>query len=66
MALRLGMQHWGREPCQNCSNYDSGLTLAYFTARLNLIPYAVICQKILKCSFSITIKAKMVIPAMYV
>ena len=44
MALNLGMQHWVHEYYQVCSNDDSGLTLTYFTARLNLVPYAFIWE----------------------
>ena len=29
---------------QVCSNDDAGLTLTYFTARSNLVPYAFVCE----------------------
>ena len=29
-----------------CSNDDSGLTLIYFTARSNLVPYAFVREKV--------------------
>ena len=39
MTLKVGMQHRVLEYCQVCSNDDTGLTLTYFTARSNLVPY---------------------------
>ena len=45
MTLKLGMHHRVLEYYQVCSNDDSGLTLTYFTARLNLVPYAFECKK---------------------
>ena len=38
MSLKVGMQHRVLE-------YYSELTLTYFTARSNLVPYAFICEK---------------------
>ena len=35
-----------------CSNYDPGLTLTYFTARSNLVPYAFIWDKDKTMDFS--------------
>ena len=35
MTLKLGMQHWLLE----YSNDNPGLTLTYFTARSNLVPF---------------------------
>ena len=35
MTLGLGIKRWGYGPYQVCSNDYSGLTLTYFTARLN-------------------------------
>ena len=40
MTLKLSMQVRVLEYYQDCSNDDPGLTLAYFTARSNLVPYA--------------------------
>ena len=40
MILKLVMQHWVLEYYQVCSNDDPGLNLTYFTARSNLVPYA--------------------------
>ena len=40
MTLKVGMQHLMLEYYQVCSNDDPGLTLTYFTARSNLVPYA--------------------------
>ena len=45
MALKLGMQHRVLEYYQVCSNNDPGLTLTYFTARSNLVPYAFVWEK---------------------
>ena len=33
ISKKLGMQHWGLQPFIVCSNYDTGVTLTYFTAR---------------------------------
>ena len=40
MTLKVGMRHRVLEYYQICSNDDPGLTLTYFTARSNLVPYA--------------------------
>ena len=40
MTLKVCMQRWVLENFQICSNDDPELTLIYFTARSNLIPYA--------------------------
>ena len=40
MTLKVGMQHLVLEYYQVCSNANLGLTLSYFTARSNLVPYA--------------------------
>ena len=45
MTLNLGMHHWVLEYYQVCSNDDPGLTMTYFTARLNLVPYAFVWEK---------------------
>ena len=45
MTLKLGMQHRVLEYYQICSNDDPGLTLTYFTARSNLVPYAFVWEK---------------------
>ena len=45
MTLKLGMQHWVLKYYQVCSNADPGLTLTYFTARSNLVPYAFVWEK---------------------
>ena len=39
------MQHWLLEYYQVCSNDDPELTLTYFTARSNLVPYAFVWEK---------------------
>ena len=55
MTLKLGMQHQVLEYYKICSNDDSGLTLTYFTARSNLVPYAFIWEKCKTMDFSETI-----------
>ena len=45
MTLKLGMLHQVLEYNQVCSNDDPGLTLTYFTARPNLVPYAFVQEK---------------------
>ena len=55
MILKLGMQHGVLEYYQVCSNDDPGLTLTYFTARSNLVPYAFIWEKGKTMDFSETI-----------
>ena len=55
MTLKLGMQHWVLKYYQVCSNYDPGLTLTYFTARSNLVPYAFVWGKGRTMDFSETI-----------
>ena len=55
MTLKVGMQHRVLEYFQICSNDDTGLTLTYFTARSNLIPYAFVWEKGKIMDFSETI-----------
>ena len=45
MTLKLGMQHRVHKYYQVCSNDDPGLTLIYFMARSNLLPYAFVWEK---------------------
>ena len=45
MTLKLGMLHWVHEYYQICSNDDPWLTLTYFMARSNLVPYAFVWEK---------------------
>ena len=45
MTLKLGVQHRVLEYYQTCSNDVPGLTLTYFTARSNLVPYAFVWEK---------------------
>ena len=45
MTLKLSMQQRVFECCHVCSNDDPGLTLTYFTARSNLVPYAFVWEK---------------------
>ena len=45
MTLNVGMQHWVLGYYQVCSNDDPEMTLAYFTARSNLDPYAFVSVK---------------------
>ena len=46
MTLGLGMQHWGLGPNRVCSNDDLCLTMTFFMARSNLLPYAFILENI--------------------
>ena len=55
MILKLGMHHRVLEYYQFCSNDDPGLTLIYFTARSNLVPYAFVWEKGKTVEFSETI-----------
>ena len=55
MALNLGMHHPVLEYYQVCSNDDPGLTLTYFTARSNLVPYDFVWEKGKTVDFSETI-----------
>ena len=49
------MQHWVLEYHQVCSNDDPELTLTYFMARSNLVPYAFVWEKGKTKDFSETI-----------
>ena len=55
MTLKLGMQHQVHKYYQVCSNDDTGLTLTYFTARSNLVPYAFVWEKDKQMDFSKTV-----------
>ena len=45
MALEVDMRHSILEYYQIYSNDDPGLTLTYFMARSNLVPYAFVWEK---------------------
>ena len=55
MTLKFCMLHHVLECYQVCSNDDPGLTLTYFTARSNLIPYAFVWEEGKTMDFSETI-----------
>ena len=55
MTLKLGMHHRVLEYSQVYSNDDPGLTLTYFMARSNLVPYAFVWEKGKTMDFSETI-----------
>ena len=55
MNLKLGMQHLVFEYYQVCLNDNPGLTLTYFTARPNLVPFAFVWEKGETIDFSETI-----------
>ena len=55
MILKLGMWHWGLKLYKDYINDDPGLTLTYFTARSNLVPYAFVWEKGKTMDFSETI-----------
>ena len=45
ITLKVGMRHLVLKYYQMCSNDDPGLTLTYFTAKSNLVPYAFVWEK---------------------
>ena len=55
MTLKLGMQHRVFEYYQVYSKDDPELTLTYFTARSNLVPYVFVWEKGKAMDFSETI-----------
>ena len=55
MTLKLGVQHRVLKYYQVCSNDDPGITLTYFTAMSNLVPYAFVLKKGKTMDFSETI-----------
>ena len=55
MILKLGMWHWGLKLYKVYINNDPGLTLTYFMARSNLVPYAFVWEKGKTMDFSETI-----------
>ena len=54
MTLKRGMQHWVLEYYQVHSNDDPVLTLTYFTAKSNLVPYGFVWEKGKTIDFSET------------
>ena len=46
MTLTLGVHHWVLNNYQVRSNDDPRLTVTYFTARSNLVPYAFVWVKV--------------------
>ena len=55
MTLNVDLLHRVLEYYQVCSNDDPGLTLTYFTARSNLVPYAFVWEKGKTMDFAETI-----------
>ena len=55
MTLNLSMHHRVLEYHQVCSNDEPRLTMTYFTARLNLVPYAFVWEKGKTMDFSETV-----------
>ena len=55
MTLKLGIHHWVLEYYQIYLKDDPWLTLTYFTAKSNLVPYALAWQKGKTMDFSETI-----------
>ena len=55
MTLKVGMRHRVLKYYPICSNDDPGLTLTYFTAKSNFIPYAFVWEKGKIMDFSETI-----------
>ena len=52
MTVKVDMQHQVLEYYQVCSNDAPGLTLTYFMARSNLVPYAFVREKVKTADFS--------------
>ena len=55
MTLKRGMQDRVLEFYQDCSNSDPGLTLTYFMARSNMVPYAFVWKKLIDFSETIVV-----------
>ena len=55
MTLKVGMQHRVLEYYQVCSNDDTELTVTYFRARSNSVPYAFVWENGKTKDFSETI-----------
>ena len=55
MTFKLNVQHWVLEYFQICSNNHPGLPVTYFTARSNLVPYAIVWEEGKTVGFSETI-----------
>ena len=55
MTLKVGMQYRVLECYRVCLNDDPELTLTYFTARSNLVPYAFVWGKGKAMNFSETV-----------
>ena len=53
MTLKVCMQHQVHETYQFCSNDDPELTLTYFMARSDLVPYAFVWEKVKTMDFSV-------------
>ena len=57
MVLKLGIQYGGLKFYKVYKNNNPGLTLAYFTARSNLVTWAFQWEKVKTVNFSETIEA---------
>ena len=57
MTLKLGMRHWLLDYYQVCSNDDPGLTLTYFTAKSNLVPFVFVSENAQAVDFQETTEA---------
>ena len=57
MTLKLGMWHWLLRYYQICSNDDPGLTLTYFPARSNLVPFVFVWENAAAVDFQETFEA---------
>ena len=55
MILKVDMQHCVLKYYQACSNDDPGLTLTYFTARSNFVPFAFVWKEGKTMEFSETV-----------
>ena len=65
MTLNLGMRHWLLEYYQVCSNDDPGLSLTYFTARSNLVPFVFLWENTKAVDFQEIVEACEVKTATY-
>ena len=58
MTLKVCMRHRVLKYYQICSNDDPGLTLTYFMARSNLVPYAFVWEKVEAMDFFVVYDVK--------
>ena len=59
MTFKLGMQHRVLKYYRVCSKDGTGLTLTYFMAKSNLVPYAFIWEKVKQWIFQKLLQSMM-------